>query len=328
MFEIGSLGMLGVTWLTFAFGALVSFFIQVKRGLIELNAKELFRHSFPVEKIISKSSRMDVVFYILSKFMEHLSGPFYFVIQIYLATLLSGALNSIFGLHLIFNVDYFGAIAFAIILFLFADFANFLSHYLQHFVPVLWELHKVHHSATFMTPLTTKRMHPLGNEFYNIVAAAFVILPMSVMRSISGLDFVQMGLLLSSANMFGTIIVLDALRHSPFQINFGPLDRIFLSPMMHQIHHSYLKEHWDRNFGNKLSIWDGLFGTAVYPAPGEATPWGLGKPEEEDYNSLSGAFAGPIVKIYRLVTARTPEDKTTAADATYFERVIWRKRKG
>ena len=71
-----------------------------------------------------------------------------------------------------------------------------------------------------------------------------------------------------------------------------------------------------------------MFGTAVYPAPGEATPWGLGKPEEEDYNSLSGAFAGPIVKIYRLVTARTPEDKTTAADATYFERVIWRKRKG
>ena len=37
------------------------------------------------------------------------------------------------------------------------DFAATWAHYLQHRVPILWELHKVHHSAEVMTPITSGR---------------------------------------------------------------------------------------------------------------------------------------------------------------------------
>ena len=316
--HFSSTGLFAVTWITFALGAIASFIIQLRRGNGSWSLKKLLEHAFPVDRMLSRSSRIDVLFYIVSKLSEHLTGAAYAALQIVLATALSEFLNRIFHVHQTLHVDIFVIMVISLLLFLVSDFANFLSHYLQHFVPVLWELHKVHHSATFMTPLTTKRMHPLGNEFDNIVATLFVVAPMALARSLAGLNFLEMAVLISNANMIGTIIVLDALRHSTFQISFGPLDRVFLSPFMHQIHHSYLKEHWDRNFGNKLSIWDGLFGTAIYPKPGEETPWGLGKPEEEDYNDVIGAYVGPLVKIGRRVAGTTGEER-------FLDRVLWRR---
>ena len=43
------------------------------------------------------------------------------------------------------------------------DLGLFLAHYLQHRVPVLWEFHKVHHSAQVLTPFTAYRMHPVDD---------------------------------------------------------------------------------------------------------------------------------------------------------------------
>lgn len=43
------------------------------------------------------------------------------------------------------------------------DFGFFIAHYLQHRVPMLWEFHKVHHSAEVLTPLTVFRMHPVDD---------------------------------------------------------------------------------------------------------------------------------------------------------------------
>ena len=42
------------------------------------------------------------------------------------------------------------------------DFAVFYFHLLQHRIPFLWELHKVHHSAEVLTPLTVYRLHPFA----------------------------------------------------------------------------------------------------------------------------------------------------------------------
>ena len=46
-------------------------------------------------------------------------------------------------------------------IFLAADFGFFFGHYLGHKVPLLWEFHKVHHSAEVLSPLTNYRFHPL-----------------------------------------------------------------------------------------------------------------------------------------------------------------------
>src|SRR5438552_2428378 len=43
-------------------------------------------------------------------------------------------------------------------------------------VPALWELHKVHHSANVLTPLTVFRIHPLdGLIFSNILAVSLSV---------------------------------------------------------------------------------------------------------------------------------------------------------
>jgi sterol desaturase/sphingolipid hydroxylase (fatty acid hydroxylase superfamily) len=44
-----------------------------------------------------------------------------------------------------------------------ADASLYFCHFLQHKIPLLWEFHKVHHSAQVMTPITVFRMHPFDN---------------------------------------------------------------------------------------------------------------------------------------------------------------------
>ena len=61
--------------------------------------------------------------------------------------------------------SYASALAFALGMTVARDFVTFLTHLLHHRVPVLWEFHKVHHSAEVLTPLTVFRKHPLYNVF-------------------------------------------------------------------------------------------------------------------------------------------------------------------
>src|SRR5260221_6909100 len=41
------------------------------------------------------------------------------------------------------------------------DFADYASHALLHRIPLLWEFHKLHHSAEVLTPFTVARVHPI-----------------------------------------------------------------------------------------------------------------------------------------------------------------------
>ncbi len=53
------------------------------------------------------------------------------------------------------------------------ELAYWVDHYLKHRVPLLWEFHKVHHTAEVLSPLTNFRVHPVdGVIFGNIVAVS------------------------------------------------------------------------------------------------------------------------------------------------------------
>src|SRR5438094_778580 len=51
-------------------------------------------------------------------------------------------------------------------LFLALEFAYWFDHYLSHKVPLLWEFHRVHHSAEVLTPFTNSRVHPIDSLFF------------------------------------------------------------------------------------------------------------------------------------------------------------------
>ena len=59
-----------------------------------------------------------------------------------------------------------------------------------------------------------------------------------------------------------------AFAHSNTRLGFGPLERIFVSPNYHRIHHM-VDGPQDVNLGFALTIWDQLFHRAVFPT--EAT---------------------------------------------------------
>lgn len=158
------------------------------------------------------------------------------------------------------------------------DFAKFLGHTLMHRIPALWELHKVHHSAEVLTPITAYRFHPLETLLMSLVVglavgatnAAFVI-AWGPELSLVTLFNANLGLVLF--NLLG-----GTLRHSHIWLSYGPrLESLLISPAMHQIHHSSDPKHHDRNMGYHLAIWDRLFGTHYRPEGFEALTYGLGE---------------------------------------------------
>ena len=201
------------------------------------------------------------------------------------------------------------------------DFGQFLNHLLHHKVPLLWPLHSVHHSAEVLTPLTLYRKHPL----YDVAKGA---LDAIVVGSFQGL------LLVLFAGEFGILHVagLNAayaaflwagsnVRHSHFWIDWGPtLDHLFISPAMHQVHHSVDERHHDRNFGSVLSIWDWACRTLYVPQGREELTFGLGGGHEARHDTLAQAWLNPLRDQLVLIVGQRPLIAAVAAPLLAFAR--------
>jgi sterol desaturase/sphingolipid hydroxylase (fatty acid hydroxylase superfamily) len=190
-------------------------------------------------------------------------------------------------------------------LFVADDFTRFLLHYLMHKVPWLWSLHRLHHSAEVLTPLTVYRIHPLESLLYSLrmVITQGVVL---------GIFFFAFGMNLTvweiaGANLFTYLFNLVGanLRHSHVWISWGPwLERVFISPAQHQIHHSSDPAHFDRNMGAFLALWDALFGTLL-PAKGQTVGgFGLTRDRASPHTGIVSAYTEPCVHMWRQTMAK------------------------
>jgi sterol desaturase/sphingolipid hydroxylase (fatty acid hydroxylase superfamily) len=196
-------------------------------------------------------------------------------------------------------------------LFLAYEFGYWVDHYIKHRVPALWELHKVHHSANVLTPLTVFRIHPLdGLIFANIVAIS-----LGVTNGIANYAFGK-PITLFSVDDTNIILVLFVhiyvhLQHTHLWIAFtGLAGRVFLSPAHHQIHHSNNPIHFDKNLGSCLAIWDWLFGTLYVPKKEpEVLTFGV-KVGEADMHSLNELSIAPVQRAAAHVSAQfTPAEE-------------------
>jgi sterol desaturase/sphingolipid hydroxylase (fatty acid hydroxylase superfamily) len=149
------------------------------------------------------------------------------------------------------------------------DFLRFFHHWLMHKVPWLWPFHITHHSARVLTPITLYRTHPIE------VAIATLRNSLSLGVSLGAFVWIFQGsfslITLFGVNWFGMMFnLLGAnLRHSQIPMSFGPLEKIFISPLQHQIHHSRDSRHYDSNYGVSLAIWDQIWGS--WKSSSEAT---------------------------------------------------------
>jgi sterol desaturase/sphingolipid hydroxylase (fatty acid hydroxylase superfamily) len=194
--------------------------------------------------------------------------------------------------------------AMTITLFLVDDFVRWYVHYLMHRVPELWEFHKVHHSAEELNFATAERFHPLEVVLTSLAGAVSFGL-------VNGLFIGLFGDKLTVTTVFGANLFLvlfniagGVLRHSPVWVSFGPaIERWVISPAMHQIHHSSRPEHFDKNLGGSLAVWDRWFGTLHIPQGREIEGYGIGS-ETRDFRSLGVIYFRPFARSASLFASR------------------------
>jgi sterol desaturase/sphingolipid hydroxylase (fatty acid hydroxylase superfamily) len=222
------------------------------------------------------------------------------------------------------NID--GGIAtlqFVLIL-LATDLGGFLQHYILHKVPFLWRLHRVHHSAEVLTPFTVSRAHPL-----EIVEQA-ITLPL-LPAIVSGVMAYFTGGRLSAAalSLIGGIILyrsfMETFRHSSIWVSFGwHLNHVLYCPAMHQIHHSSLPHHHDKNMGDIFSVWDWIFGTLYVPRHREHIPYGISKEElgvNNPHLSLKGLLVEPVVTAIRCLFGQKAARQDEPSSSSHLKQV-------
>ncbi|HEV7344752.1 MAG TPA: sterol desaturase family protein [Devosia sp.] len=138
------------------------------------------------------------------------------------------------------------------------DFAVWLEHLLSHKIPILWRVHRMHHSDTGFDLTTALRFHPLEIVLSMVWKAGIVVALGAPAWSVLVFEVV-----LNGAAMFNHANI-----HLP-----GKIDRIVrivaVTPDMHRIHHSTDRRETDSNYGFSLAIWDRIFGTYTHqPAKG------------------------------------------------------------
>src|SRR5215831_4446334 len=67
-----------------------------------------------------------------------------------------------------------------------ASFAGYWAHYALHKVPVLWSIHRAHHSAEALTPLANWRAHPIELFWLNTIGSAGGSLGLGFLLYITG----------------------------------------------------------------------------------------------------------------------------------------------
>lgn len=199
-------------------------------------------------------------------------------------------------------------------LYLAYEFSYWLDHFLSHKIPLLWEFHRVHHEAEVLSPLTNARVHPIDQVVFTNVTAIITGTVNGILTYAFGQDVGIYTLYGINAILFVFVLVVIQLQHTHVWIPFtGVLGRILMSPAHHQIHHSTSPEHFNRNMGSSLCIFDWLFGTLYIPAKErEKLTFGV-EPDHahHDHQTLEHALLQPFVRAYHHIV---PARETSATD--------------
>ena len=192
---------------------------------------------------------------------------------------------------------------------LWLDLGKYVGHFLTHRVGLLWEFHKVHHSAQVLTPVTVFRIHPLDFIFYDFISGLFIGTAGAVGLFVFGSQIEPLSIFGLNIGVFLFYALGANLAHSHVWLAYpGWASRILMSPAQHQIHHSCLPQHHDANFGVVFALWDWVFGTLYVPKGRETVSFGLTDSEDRDYQSIEGLLLRAAPESYvarlRLETAR------------------------
>ena len=142
------------------------------------------------------------------------------------------------------------------------DFAIYVQHRLFHRVPLLWRLHRMHHADVDVDVSTGARFHP-GEMLLSLGFKCLVIAALGA----PALSVLVFEVLLNATAMFNHTNVRVPERWERV------LRWFVVTPDLHRVHHSVVRQETDSNFGFNLPWWDWLFRT--YRAQPEAGHQGM-----------------------------------------------------
>ncbi len=146
------------------------------------------------------------------------------------------------------------AIVAAIIL---LDLIIYAQHLLFHALPILWRLHMVHHADRDIDVTTGLRFHPIEIVISLLIKISCVVLLGAPVMAVVIFEVVLNGMAMFNHSNVKLPLRLDA-----------ALRLLVITPDVHRVHHSIIKQETNSNYGFNLSIWDRLFGT-YRPQPEE-----------------------------------------------------------
>ena len=277
------------------------FWLITFRGL---SARQSFKYIFNRKILLSRSSGADLKLFFFNRVFVMFISPM-LITQLAIATVIFHFLHTISwlsnGMYENFS-KLIVIILFTSFLFLVDDFTKFIVHRWMHKWPLLWSLHKVHHSATSLTPLTIYRTHPLEGIVFALRGSFTQGLSISTFVFLFG-DQVDLYTVLG-VNVFIFIfnVAGSNLRHSHIGIQYWKwLEYLLISPAQHQLHHSVALEHHDKNFGATLAVWDWVFGSLHHSEATEDLTLGIYEIEEKTTHSFYHLFVYPFFEIGSII---------------------------
>lgn len=254
-----------------------------------------FKQLFNRQVWWSSSARLDYLLVLVNQAVMLLLRPFLLGKLLVATTIYYAMTDWVVPIHWTWvGYEWLVPMAYTLVLFLLDDASRYYLHRLMHRWPVLWALHRLHHSAETLTPFTVLRTHPLEAVLFGlrsalvqgIVTGAFVYL------------FADKVSLLGILGANGIIVIFNILganlRHSHVPLSYGnKLEKWLVSPAQHQLHHSKDVAHYDRNFGVALAIWDRLGGTWLAYEPQTPLQFGVND-QYRQHSNLWQAYWQPV----------------------------------
>lgn len=130
------------------------------------------------------------------------------------------------------------------------DYTLYLWHVLTHKVPFLWRFHLVHHIDLDLDASTALRFH-----FGELTISALWRAAQILLIGVSPTSFAAWQLLLFPEILF---------HHSNVKLPVSlerKLAKFIVTPRLHGIHHSIVRDETDSNWSSGLTVWDWLHGT-------------------------------------------------------------------
>lgn len=191
--------------------------------------------------------------------------------------------------------------------FVLRDLVYYWVHRSEHRFRVLWASHQIHHSPTtidFTTAIRVPWMEAVYKPWFGLWVPLI------------GIDPVAFIIADVTAGVIGQLCHTRRVRRLPV------IERIFVTPSAHRVHHGSNPEYIDKNFGAVFLVWDHVFGT--FEAERAEVVYGIGQPGDITIgDALTGGYPELVTNLRTLpsITSRAryalgaPGDPLTLSDA-------------